>query len=82
MLVRFPEVNTSAVATTKSSFLSEATYGFTYLIALPGLLGLVLFSASSFYIVGGINVITIPLVLNFVSVSFLGTILSLFGIAM
>ena len=81
MLVRFPEVNTSAVATAKSSFLSEATYGLTYLTTRPGLLGLVLFSASSFYLVGGINVITIPLVLNFVSVSFLGTILSLFGIA-
>ncbi|WP_322683045.1 MFS transporter [Nostoc sp. DedQUE07] len=81
MLVRFPQVNTSVVTTAKSSFLSEATYGFTYLTARPGLLGLILFSASSLYLVGGINVITVPLVLNFVSVSILGTILSLFGIA-
>ncbi|MDZ8136258.1 MAG: MFS transporter [Nostoc sp. DedQUE04] len=81
MLVRFPQVNTSVVTTAKSSFLSEATYGFTYLTARPGLLGLILFSASSLYLVGGINVITVPLVLNFVSVSVLGTILSLFGIA-
>ncbi|MFN6530372.1 MFS transporter [Nostoc sp. ChiSLP03a] len=81
MLVRFPQVNTSVVTTAKSSFLSEATYGFTYFIARPGLLGLILFSASSLYLVGGINVITVPLVLNFVSVSVLGTILSLFGIA-
>ncbi|MCC5615460.1 MFS transporter [Nostoc sp. CHAB 5836] len=81
MLVRFPQVNMSAVATAKSSFLSEATYGFTYLTTRPGLLGLVLFSASSLYLVGGINVITVPLVLNFASVSVLGTILSLFGIA-
>ncbi|MDZ8065395.1 MAG: MFS transporter [Nostoc sp. DedQUE08] len=81
MLVLFPQVNTSVVATAKSSFLSEATYGFTYLTARPGLLGLILFSASSLYLVGGINVITVPLALNFVSVSVLGTILSLFGIA-
>ncbi|MEH2084991.1 MAG: MFS transporter [Nostoc sp.] len=82
MLVRFPQVNTSDVATAKSSFLSEATYGFKYLTTRPGLLGLVLFSASSLYFVGGINVITIPLVLNFASINVLGTILSLFGIAL
>ncbi|MBW4592029.1 MAG: MFS transporter [Brasilonema angustatum HA4187-MV1] len=82
MLVRFPQVNTTAIVTAKSSLLNEITYGFKYLIARPGLLGLMLFSASSLYLVGGINVITIPLVLNFASVNVLGTIMSLFGIAL
>lgn len=82
MLVRFPQVNTSDVATDRGSFVNETTYGFKYLTSRPGLLGLVLFSASSFYLVGGINVITIPLVLNYASVGVLGTIMSLFGIAL
>lgn len=81
MLVRFPEVNTPAVATDESSFLKSATYGLTYLTTRPGLLGVVLFSASSLFLTGGVQVITTPLVLTFAPVTVLGTILSLFGIA-
>lgn len=82
MFVRFPQVNTSDIATVGGSFVNQATYGGKYLTTRPGLLGLVLFSASSLYLVGGINVITVPLVLNFAPVSVLGTILSLFGIGL
>ncbi len=81
MLVRFPEVNTPEVATEESSFLKDATYGLTYLTTRPGLLGLLLLSASNLFLAGGVNVITTPLVLTFAQVTVLGTILSLFGIA-
>ncbi len=81
LLLRFPKANTGDVAIEDSSFLKETTYGLTYLIARPGLLGLLIISASSIFLVGGIQVITTPLVLSFASVTVLGTILSLFGVA-
>ena len=80
LVVQFPEVNTPAVATEESSFLQEAIYGLTYLNARPGLLGVLLLLASNIFLVGGIQVITTPLVLSFAPVSVLGTILSLFGV--
>lgn len=81
LLLRFPKASTPAVAIEESSFLKETTYGLTYLVARPGLLGVLIISASSIFLVGGVQVITIPLVLSFAPVTVLGTILSLFGVA-
>ncbi|MBD6619309.1 MFS transporter [Komarekiella sp. 'clone 1'] len=79
-LLRFPKSSTPVVAE-ESSFLKETTYGLTYLVARPGLLGVLIISAFSIFLVGGVQVITIPLVLSFAPVTVLGTILSLFGVA-
>ncbi|NDJ23276.1 MFS transporter [Nostoc sp. B(2019)] len=81
LLLRFPKASTPAVAIEGSSFLKETTYGLTYLVARPGLLGVLIISAFSIFLVGGVQVITIPLVLSFAPVTVLGTILSLFGVA-
>ncbi|MBE8986730.1 MFS transporter [Nostoc sp. LEGE 12450] len=81
LLVQFPKSSTPAVAIEESSFLKETTYGLTYLLARPGLLGVLIISAYSLFLVGCVQVITIPLVLSFAPVTVLGTILSLFGVA-
>lgn len=81
LLLQFPQANTPAVASENSSFLKETTYGLTYLVARPGLLGLLIISAYSMFLVGGVQTIATPLVLSFASVTVLGTILSLFGVA-
>ncbi|GAX34065.1 MFS transporter [Nodularia sp. NIES-3585] len=80
LLLRFPQA-TPAAAIDKSSFFQETTYGLTYLVARPGLLGVLIISASSIFLVGSVQVITTPLVLSFAPVTVLGTILSLFGVA-
>ncbi|MDB9373571.1 MFS transporter [Nodularia sphaerocarpa] len=81
LLLRFPEASPPNVAIEETSFIKETTYGFTYLVARPGLLALLIISASSIFLVGGVQVITTPLVLSFAPVTVLGTILSLFGVA-
>jgi MFS transporter, DHA3 family, macrolide efflux protein len=81
LIVQFPKSSTPAVAIEENSFLKETTYGLTYLLARPGLLGVLIISAYSLFLVGCVQVITIPLVLSFAPVTVLGTILSLFGVA-
>ncbi|MEH2026153.1 MFS transporter [Nostoc sp.] len=81
LLLQFPKSSTPVVAIEESSFLKETTYGLTYLLARPGLLGVLIISAYSLFLVGCVQVITIPLVLSFAPVTVLGTILSLFGVA-
>jgi MFS transporter, DHA3 family, macrolide efflux protein len=81
LMVQFPKSSTPVIAIEESSFLKETTYGLTYLLARPGLLGVLIISAYSLFLVGCVQVITIPLVLSFAPVTVLGTILSLFGVA-
>jgi MFS family permease len=81
LLLQFPESRTPAVTSEESSFLKQTTYGFTYLLARPGLLGVLIISAYSIFLVGGVQVITTPLILSFAPVTVLGTIISLFGVA-
>jgi MFS family permease len=81
LLLQFPKSTTAAVAIAQNSFVKETTYGMTYLLTRPGLLGVLIISAYSIFLVGGVQVITIPLVLSFAPVTILGTILSLFGVA-
>jgi DHA3 family macrolide efflux protein-like MFS transporter len=82
MVLRFPEIKTPTEQTQANSFLDDITYGWKYLISRPGLLGLMAFSALSFFLIGAIQVITTPLILTFASVTVLGTVLSITGSGM
>ena len=81
--VRFPEAKTvGGSAVGKGSLLREATYGWTYITARPGLLGLVIFLAISNFLMGVIEVLATPLVLSFASPAVLGTVMSIAGSGM
>ncbi|MCP2727570.1 MFS transporter [Limnofasciculus baicalensis] len=78
LMIAFPELKTEENAV-KSSFMTEMIYGLQYLTAYPGLVGLLLISSFTFFQMGSINVITIPLVITVASHDLLGRILSCFG---
>jgi hypothetical protein len=59
------------------SFWQQITFGWKYLVARPGLLGLVMFIAISNFLVGSAEALTTPLVLSFASAQSLGTIYSI-----
>ncbi len=83
LLVRFPEVkSTVEKQAKKSGLLREAAYGWYYIRARPGLLGLLLFIATSNFLEGIVSVLITPLALSFTSVTVLGTILSIGGVGM
>jgi len=83
LLVRFPDVKTTVVKqVVKSGLLHEAAYGWHYIMARPGLLGLLILFAASNFLVGIVSVLITPLALSFTSVTVLGTILSIGGIGM
>lgn len=81
--VKFPQVKTSnANQEGKGSLLYEAKYGWDYITARPGLLGLLIFVATINFLTGVVNVLVTPLVLAFASVSILGIVLSVGGVGM
>jgi MFS transporter, DHA3 family, macrolide efflux protein len=83
LLVRFPShkiVNEEQVG--KTSLWREAIYGWTYISARPGLLGLLIFAATINLLAGMVSVLVTPLVLAFTSVTSLGTILTIGGSGM
>lgn len=81
--VRFPEANTTTLTKAgKCLLLHEAAYGWTYITARPGLLGLLIFLAASNFLVGMVEVLVTPLVLSFASTAVLGTVLSFGGSGM
>src|SRR6476661_5342709 len=83
LLVRFPNAKTTpAREAGKGSLLHSAAYGWTYITARPGLLGLLIFFSASNFLVGVVEVLTTPLVLSFASPAVLGTILSIGGTGM
>jgi MFS family permease len=83
LLVRFPEAKTTAASTAgKGSLLGEAAYGWTYITARPGLLGLLIFFAVNNFLMGIVMVLATPLVLSFASAAVLGTVLSIGGSGM
>jgi len=85
LLVRFPKPQpetTQASKAGKGSLLREAAYGWTYITARPGLLGLLIFLATSNFLVGIVEVLATPLVLSFASAAVLGTVLSIGGSGM
>jgi hypothetical protein len=83
LLIQFPEAKTTEAGIAgKGSLLHEAAYGWTYITARPGLLGLLIFLAASNFLVGIVDVLATPLVLSFASAAVLGTVLSIAGIGM
>jgi len=64
----------------QGSLLREAAYGWTYIVARPGLLALLLYFATINFTSGIVSVLFTPLVLSFTTAAILGTILSVGGV--
>lgn len=83
LLVRIPQPPASADTTgARGSLLREAAYGWTYLAARPGLLGLLLLFASANFLLSTVVVLVTPLILSVSSPVILGTVLSVGGVGM
>jgi len=81
--VRFPTAETTTAGKAgKDSLLREIAYGWTYIMARPGLLGLLIFLAASNFLMGIVGVLATPLVLSFASAAVLGTVLTIGGSGM
>ncbi|MEG4861589.1 MFS transporter [Microcoleus sp. K1-B6] len=81
--VRFPKANTTTFTKAgKGLLLGEIAYGWTYITARPGLLGLLIFLAASNFLVGMVEVLVTPMVLSFASTAVLGSVLSFGGSGM
>ncbi|MEG4086347.1 MFS transporter [Microcoleus sp. POL10_C6] len=76
--IRFPDAKTHTVRKAGNlSLLREMAYGWTYITARPGLLGLLIFIAVSNFAIGIAQVLFAPLILAFASVAVLGTVQSI-----
>lgn len=83
LLVRIPRPAISAEsAAVQGSLLEEARYGWRYLTARPGLLGLMLFFAITYFFIDMVGVLVTPLVLSFTSATVLGVVMSIGGLGM
>lgn len=83
LLVRFPKPEmTSKGAAGNDLLLREAVYGWNYITARPGLLGLLIFIAAVNFLTGIVSVLVTPFVLAFTSVATLGSLLSVSGSGM
>ncbi|MFN2291070.1 MAG: MFS transporter [Anaerolineae bacterium] len=80
-LVRVPRPETTEEGMAgQGSLLREAAYGWQYIRARPGLLGLLLLFAATNFTSGIVQVLFTPLVLSFTTAAVLGTILSIGGL--
>jgi DHA3 family macrolide efflux protein-like MFS transporter len=78
--VRFPSAPTTAEGEAgKGSLLREALYGWHYIMARPGLFGLLLFFASTSFLNGLIGALIYPLILAFSPATSLGIVASVAG---
>jgi MFS transporter, DHA3 family, macrolide efflux protein len=83
LLVHIPRPETTAEGEEgKGSLLREAGYGWTYIAARPGLIGLLLFFSMINFTVAMLDVLLTPLVLSFASAVALGTVMAFFGAGM
>ena len=81
LVVRVPRPEITAEGRAgQGSLLREASYGWTYIHARPGLLGLLLFFAMVNFGTGIVQVLFTPLVLSFTTVTVLGLLLTIGGI--
>lgn len=69
-----------AAAAQKQPLLREATYGWNYVKARPGLFALMVYFASVNFIVGLARILFYPMILSFTTTQALGTILSVGGL--
>jgi MFS transporter, DHA3 family, macrolide efflux protein len=83
LLVRIPAPESIRADEVRAASLRhEITYGWTYLTARPGLLGLVVFFALINFLAGLVVVLMTPLVLSIASATMLGIVLSIAGSGM
>ena len=83
LFVRIPKPETTSENDVEKGWLlHEAIYGWNYVMERPGLLGLLIFFATSNFLMGVVWVLATPLVLSFASVATLGTVLSIGGSGM
>ena len=83
LAIRFPNPkNVVANHGEKGSLRQDAIYGWRYLSARPGLLGLLIFFAINNFLTGVVGVLFTPLVLAFAPVAVLGAVLSTGGSGM
>lgn len=81
LLVSIPSPAQNADSTqTKRSLLSDAAYGWTYIIARPGIFALLLFFSATNFAVTMSNILITPLVLSFTNSVVYGTVLSVTGV--
>ena len=81
LITRFPKPEVTAESKTRQgSLLREAAFGWTYIVARPGLLGLLLYFAVGNFTTGFAQVLFTPLVLSFSTPAVLGVIMSAGGI--
>jgi len=80
LVVRFPAPPTTAEELQgRGSLGRQMLYGWTYVVARPGLLGLLIFFALTSFLNGLIASLIYPLILSFASATELGIIISLAG---
>jgi MFS transporter, DHA3 family, macrolide efflux protein len=80
LFVRFPQsVENEAQSTEKQSFRAELIFGWTYIKARPGLMGLLLFLTITTFLWSMIGTLIIPMILEFTTESILGVMISLAG---
>ncbi|MCP4692748.1 MAG: MFS transporter [Desulfobacterales bacterium] len=80
LVVRFPKPKTTTEGEAgKGSLLREAGYGWKYIKARPGLLGLLLFFAAANFLWGMVGALITPMILNFTTADKLGVIISTAG---
>lgn len=83
LIVRIPRPILSAEAKIhQGSMFGEALYGFKYLLSRPALIGLLIFLAVSYFLLGTVGVLVTPLVLSFSSPDVLGILFMVGGTGM
>ena len=83
LAVKFPQAAPAETEKLKQgSFLQEMGYGWRYVKARPGLLGLLVFHAFRTFLLGLVSVLIVPLGLSTISADVLGRILTLCGVGM
>jgi MFS transporter, DHA3 family, macrolide efflux protein len=82
LFVSIPAPASSEPAKQRTSLWRDAGYGWTYVRARSGLVGLLIFFAISNYLMETVIVMSTPLILSFSTPAVLGTLLSVAGIGM
>ncbi|MEH1814613.1 MAG: MFS transporter [Nostoc sp.] len=83
LVVRIPQPKpTAASEIVKGSLWQEVAYGWTYIRVRPGLLGLLLLSTVTRFLMASVHILATPLVLAFADPTTLGTVLSIGGSGM